>query len=44
MELDGDPVAFAPNDEVDELRWLTPDAAYSLLSYDHDRALVQTLA
>jgi 8-oxo-dGTP diphosphatase len=44
MELDGDPVEFAPNDEVDELRWLTPGEAGALLSYDHDRALVQTLA
>ena len=44
MELEGDPVAFAPNDEVDELRWLTPGEADGLLSYDHDRALVQTLA
>ena len=44
MELDGDPAAFAPNDEVDELRWLTPDEAGALLSYDHDRALVQTVA
>jgi 8-oxo-dGTP diphosphatase len=43
MELDGDPVAFAPNDEVDELRWVTPDEAGGLLSYDHDRALVRTL-
>jgi 8-oxo-dGTP diphosphatase len=43
MELDGDPVEFAPNDEVDELRWLTPGEAGALLSYDHDRALVQTL-
>jgi 8-oxo-dGTP diphosphatase len=43
MELDGDPGAFAPNDEVDELRWLTPGEAGALLSYDHDRALVQAL-
>ena len=43
MELVGDPVAFAPNDEVDELRWLTPAEAAALLSYDHDRALVRTL-
>jgi 8-oxo-dGTP diphosphatase len=43
MELDGDPAAFAPNDEVDELRWVTPAEAGSLLSYDHDRALVRTL-
>jgi 8-oxo-dGTP diphosphatase len=34
--------AFAPSDEVDELRWLTPREAASLLSYDHDRALVET--
>jgi 8-oxo-dGTP diphosphatase len=43
MELDGDPAAFAPNQEVDELRWVTPDEAGALLSYDHDRALVRTL-
>jgi 8-oxo-dGTP diphosphatase len=28
---------FAPNDEVDELRWLRPAAAATLLSYDTDR-------
>jgi 8-oxo-dGTP diphosphatase len=43
MELDGDAGDFAPNDEVDELRWLTPDEARGLLSYDHDLELVQTL-
>ena len=30
---------FAPNEEVDEVRWLTPEEAPGLLSYDHDRAL-----
>ena len=35
--------AFAPNDEVDELRWLAPPAACELLSYEHDRRLVQQL-
>ena len=35
--------AFAPNDEVDELRWLTPGDALGLLSYEHDRLLVQAL-
>src|ERR1700749_1346379 len=30
--------AFRPNDEVDELRWLRPAAAATLLSYDTDRA------
>jgi 8-oxo-dGTP diphosphatase len=32
---------FAPDDEVDELRWVTPEEAATLLSYDHDRRLVQ---
>jgi 8-oxo-dGTP diphosphatase len=40
---DGDPLEFAPNDEVDELRWLTPAEAGGLLSYEHDRALVETV-
>jgi 8-oxo-dGTP diphosphatase len=35
---------FEPNDEVGELRWLVPDAAAGLLSYEHDRELVRTLA
>ena len=35
--------AFAPNDEVDELRWLTPGAALAQLSYEHDRRLVLAL-
>lgn len=30
---------FAPNDEVDELRWLDESEAASLLSYEHDAAL-----
>jgi 8-oxo-dGTP pyrophosphatase MutT (NUDIX family) len=28
---------FVPNDETDGLRWLTPDQALELLSYDRDR-------
>jgi 8-oxo-dGTP diphosphatase len=28
---------FIPNDEVDELRWLTPEPAMDALSYDRDR-------
>jgi 8-oxo-dGTP diphosphatase len=35
---------FAANDEVDALRWLTPKRAVRLLSYEHDRRLVQALA
>jgi 8-oxo-dGTP diphosphatase len=32
---------FAPGSEVDELRWLEPDAATQLLSYEHDADLVR---
>jgi 8-oxo-(d)GTP phosphatase len=32
---------FVPNDEVDELRWLPPDAAGPLLSYAHDRDVLE---
>jgi 8-oxo-dGTP diphosphatase len=35
--------AFAPCAEVDELRWLAPDEARRLLTYDHDRDLLETL-
>jgi 8-oxo-dGTP diphosphatase len=35
--VDGD---FEPNDEVDELRWVTPAEARALLSYERDRSLV----
>jgi 8-oxo-dGTP diphosphatase len=35
---------FAANDEVDELRWLSPDAATELLSYPHDVELARELA
>ena len=31
---------FIANDEVDELLWLTPDAARARLSYDHDIGLI----
>ena len=31
---------FEPNDETDELRWLAPDEAMQLLSYDRDRELL----
>ena len=32
---------FEPGDEVDELRWLVPEAAVELLSYEHDAELVR---
>ncbi|MGZ5307607.1 MAG: NUDIX hydrolase [Solirubrobacterales bacterium] len=35
---DGD---FAPNAEVDELRWVDLDGATELLHYEHDRQLVR---
>jgi 8-oxo-dGTP diphosphatase len=31
---------FEPNDETDELRWLTPGEAMQLLSYDRDREVL----
>ncbi len=34
---------FAPTDEVDELRWLSPDAAAAQLSYERDVALLEAL-
>ena len=39
--LDG---RFEPSDEVDELRWLTPQEAESLLTFEHDRRLARGLA
>jgi 8-oxo-dGTP diphosphatase len=32
---------FEPNDEVDAMRWLTPDDAAATLSYPHDAELVR---
>ena len=34
---------FAPNDEVDEVRWVDPREARGLLTYAHDRELVASL-
>lgn len=31
---------FVANDEVDEVRWLTPEAAKGLLTYEHARLIV----
>ena len=42
MAVIDDP-GFEPNDEVDELRWLTPAEATDLLTYSRDRSLVKTL-
>jgi 8-oxo-dGTP pyrophosphatase MutT (NUDIX family) len=32
---------FVPSDEVDEMRWVTPEEADRLLSYEHDRELLR---
>jgi 8-oxo-dGTP diphosphatase len=32
---------FVPNDETDDLRWVPPDEALALLSYDRDRDVVR---
>ena len=34
---------FVPNEEVDEVRWLEPQEALALLSYDRDREPVLAL-
>jgi 8-oxo-dGTP diphosphatase len=38
-----DETPFVPNDEVDEMRWVEPDEALALLSYDRDREPVRAL-
>jgi 8-oxo-dGTP pyrophosphatase MutT (NUDIX family) len=35
---------FVPNREVDEVRWLEPDEAVTLLTYPHDRELLERLS
>lgn len=35
---------FTPNAEIDEIRWLPIPQAVKLLSYDHDRPIVQAFA
>jgi 8-oxo-dGTP pyrophosphatase MutT (NUDIX family) len=39
MSVDSDP-GFEANDEVDELRWLSPADALELLTYDRDKEVV----
>jgi len=45
MEADPAPeaVGFVPNQEVDEVRWLRPAEAATLLTYPHDRTLLDRL-
>ena len=40
MSVDSDP-GFVANDEVDQLRWLSPADAVALLTYDRDRGVVE---
>jgi 8-oxo-dGTP diphosphatase len=35
---------FSPNDEIDELRWATPEEAAKLLTYERDRVLLEQAA
>ena len=39
----GDPDGAAASHEVDDIRWLAPDAARGLLTYDRDHALLDAL-
>ena len=41
FQMDADGGTFAPNLEVDELRWVPVDDAAALLSYVHDRHLLR---
>jgi 8-oxo-dGTP diphosphatase len=41
MEPLGGDSEFTPNAEIDEIRWLSAPEAVKLLSYDHDRPVVQ---
>jgi 8-oxo-dGTP diphosphatase len=44
MRLDDPTSPFVANAEVDEVRWLRPDAARGILSYGHDRELLDRAA
>jgi 8-oxo-dGTP pyrophosphatase MutT (NUDIX family) len=43
MSVDSDP-GFAPNEEVDSVRWLSPAEAVELLTYDRDKGVVAAAA
>lgn len=40
MTPEGD-TAFEPNDETDDVRWVTPEEAFALLTHDRDRDVVR---
>jgi 8-oxo-dGTP pyrophosphatase MutT (NUDIX family) len=43
MDVESDP-GFAPNSEVDELRWVSPADAAALLTYERDRRVLAAAA
>jgi hypothetical protein len=43
MRALGDPDAAAPSHEVDAVRWLSPDEARGVLTYERDLALLDAL-
>jgi 8-oxo-dGTP diphosphatase len=43
MAVESDP-GFEPNDEVDELRWLSAADAAELLTYDRDKGVLEAAA
>jgi 8-oxo-dGTP diphosphatase len=43
MSVESDP-GFEPNDEVDDLRWLSAADAASLLTYDRDKEVLEAAA
>jgi 8-oxo-dGTP pyrophosphatase MutT (NUDIX family) len=42
-EMEAEAGSFTPNDEVDEIRWLSSEAAEELLTYSFDRELLNRL-
>jgi len=44
MELAGEPAAFEPNEEVDEVRWVALEEAAVQLTYDRDRDVLASLS
>ena len=43
MTTEPDHSEFVPNREVDQIRWLSPEDAAALVSYDRDREVVQSV-
>jgi 8-oxo-dGTP diphosphatase len=42
-EMEAESGSFTPNDEVDDVRWVTLSEALELLTYDRDRDVVNAL-